>query len=172
MQLHGNDGCAGSHQLSRDHARAGAHVDDQIPRPYIGGFDQPNRPTLIELVPSPPAGVAGHGTPSSPSSRYLSPRRARRATDFRIASKSSEGTPPAQTPLSAARHSLGNKRVRFGSPAVLPTPSDGRLPFRGGRPNEPVASQCTGAHASRPRQRLRDRAAWPGSHVASVSRSQ
>ena len=43
-------------------------VDDQITRPNIRSLDQPSGPTPIELVPSPAAGIAGHGTPSSPSS--------------------------------------------------------------------------------------------------------
>ena len=68
MQFDGDDRGAGSHQLSSDHARAGADVDDEISRANISGLDQPSGPTLIELVPSPAAGVAGHGKPSSSSS--------------------------------------------------------------------------------------------------------
>jgi hypothetical protein len=61
--------CASKQELFRDHAVTGTDVEHEIPAGDVSERDQPPCPTVVELVPSPPAGTPGHGAPSPSSCR-------------------------------------------------------------------------------------------------------
>lgn len=53
MRLNGDDASAGGDQLSRECSTTGAHIEDDGARGDPRVSDEPLRPPMVELVPSP-----------------------------------------------------------------------------------------------------------------------
>ena len=61
VQLDSHHSSTDVQERTRDRAFTGAHVEDEIPPPDRGEFDQPLSPRLGELMPPPPGTRPAHG---------------------------------------------------------------------------------------------------------------
>ena len=65
MELEGDDPGTGGDEVRGDGTRSRAYVEDEVAPTDAGTGDEPARPAVSELMPSPPDGRSGgHGAPS------------------------------------------------------------------------------------------------------------